>query len=106
MCKLSVVVVTSCGTNIRLCREVVIKSLAAVSEKMTLQATERCNDSYWENLDSGCVAIYRTELCLVAVSECISVGSDPNNYRSASVLILVPAVNLKNQHYKLHHRQL
>jgi hypothetical protein len=59
-----------------------------------------------QNCGSACVAIYRTELCLCAVSECISAGSDTDNQRSASVVILVPAVNLKKQHYKLHHQQL
>jgi len=38
---------------------------------------------------------------LGAASECVSAGSD-----TANVVILVPAVNLKSQHYKLHHQQL
>ena len=107
VCKLSVVVVPLCGTIIRLCRGAVSNILAAGSEQVTLQATGRCSDSYWKNCGSACVAIYRTELCLGAVSECISAGSDTdNNQRSASVVILVPAVNLMTQHYRLHHQQL
>ena len=83
-----------------------MERLATGSEQVTLEAAEGCSDSYWKNCDSACVAIYRTELCLGAVSECNRVGSDTNIHRWASVVILVPAVSLKNQHYKLHHQQL
>jgi hypothetical protein len=73
---------------------------------VTLQAAGRCSDILQELGQCVCVAIYRTELCLGAVSECNSAGSDTNNHRSANVVILVPAVNMKNQHYKIHHQLL
>ena len=44
MCKLSVVVVTLSGTNIRLRRGAVSNSLAAGSELVALEGAERCID--------------------------------------------------------------
>ena len=45
VCKLSVVVVPLCGTNMRLCHGAVSNRLAAGSEQVTLQAAGRCSDS-------------------------------------------------------------
>jgi len=55
VCKLSVVVVPLCGTNIRLCRGAVSNRLAAGSEQVTLDAVERCSDNYWKNCGSSCI---------------------------------------------------
>lgn len=85
MCKLSVVVAPLCGIDISLRSGAVSESLAIGSEQVSLQAAERCDvracDSYWKNCVQCVCGNVQDTLCLGAVSECVSEGSDTNRQR-------------------------